>query len=157
MTAISTMATIQDFLAQRRLALVGLSTHPDHFSHAVFKELVAHGYDVVPVHPTASELEGRPVVHHLAELSEPVDAALIMTPAEHSAEAVQDALAAGVKRIWLHRGAGQGAVSEEALNLCENAQVALVPGECPLMFLREGSWVHRLHAWGRKVTGTWPE
>lgn len=156
MSAHSHIDTVRDFLAQRRIALVGLSSNPQDFSHSVYKDLVAHGYEVVPVHPTATELEGKPVFHSLREIPEPVDGAILMTPPQASAEVVRDAIAAGVRRVWLHRGGGQGAVSEEALRLCEEAHLDVVAGECPLMFLEDGSWIHRLHGWGRKVTGAYP-
>ena len=45
----ATRAAIDDFLAQKRLALVGLSRNPKSFSHTVYKELVDHGYEVIAV------------------------------------------------------------------------------------------------------------
>jgi predicted CoA-binding protein len=46
---------IEDFLAQKRIALVGLSRQPKDFSVMLFEELCRRGYDVVPVNPGAAE------------------------------------------------------------------------------------------------------
>ena len=56
----TTVDDVRDFLAQRRIALVGLSRNPKDFSHVVFREMSRRGYDMVPVNPAAGELEGRP-------------------------------------------------------------------------------------------------
>lgn len=154
----SSLAVIQEFLAQHRIALYGLAHDPAHFSHAVCQALLDAGHEPVPVNPGAAgqTLHGLPVHGSLAGLAPPVDAALVMTSAGHAAEAVRDALAAGVRRIWLYRAAGAGAVSDEALALCAEAGVQVVPGECPLMFLPDTSWPHRLHGWAQRIMGAAP-
>ena len=49
---------IDDFLAQRRLAFVGASSDPKEFSASVYRELKRHGYELVPVNPHATEVDG---------------------------------------------------------------------------------------------------
>lgn len=156
MTTKTPLATIQDFLAQPRLALVGLSRDPGHFSHTVLKELEARGIEVVAIHPSATQIAGRTCWPRLGEETGPVGGALIMTPALKSAGAVAEALAAGVPRIWLYRAGGKGAVTEEAIELCHEAGVPVVVGECPLMYLDKAAWFHKLHAWGKHVAGSYP-
>ena len=63
---------------------------------------------------------------------------------------MREALAAGVRRLWFHRGGGAGAVSDEALALCRAAGVAPVTGLCPYMALPDAGWFHRLHAFLRR-------
>ena len=48
--------TVQEFPGQRRLALVGSSNNPKSFSNTIYRELRRHGYEVVPVDPSAVEL-----------------------------------------------------------------------------------------------------
>lgn len=55
----ATIADVRDFLAQQRIALVGLSRDPKDFSHILFREMCNRGYDMVPVNPAASQLENR--------------------------------------------------------------------------------------------------
>ena len=148
---------VEDFLKQRRIALAGLSSREDHFSRYVDAELRARGYEVVVLRRDGEAVDERPAFASLVGLEPPVDGVLVMTPADASAGVVKDALAAGVRRIWLHRGGGPGSVSEEAVALAEAAGGRLVAGECPMMFLEDAAWFHRLHAFGKKVTGTYPD
>jgi predicted CoA-binding protein len=151
----SSMAFMQDFLAQKRLAVVGVSRKPEDFSRKLFGELRERGYEVVPVNPLADEIDGQRCFAHLQEIQPPVDGALLMTSPEASERVVQECVDAGVPRVWMYRAGGTGAVSPKALQFCEAHNIALVPGECPLMFLR-GSWFHRLHGVVRKITGKYP-
>ncbi len=48
---IPALETIEDFLAQKRIAMVGVSRHPKDFSADLFQELRRRGYDMVPVNP----------------------------------------------------------------------------------------------------------
>lgn len=158
MSSQTRMAAVQDLLGQPRLALYGLSHAPQHFSHAVLGELRARGHEVVAINPAhaGEEVDGLRLWGSLAQAGQAVDWALVMTPADHAAAAVRDALDCGLRRIWLYRGAGRGAVSDEALALCAQAGATVVPGECPLMFLRDTQWFHRLHGWLQKVGGNAP-
>lgn len=140
---------IDAFLASRRIALVGASTRPDAFSRQVMRDLVARGVDVVPVNPAADEIEGRRAFARVQDVSPPVEAALVMTSADRSADVVTDCADAGVRLVWLHRGAGPGAVSDEALARAEERGLELIGGRCPLMFLGEPGLTHPVHRFHR--------
>lgn len=152
----SNMATIQDFLAQKRIAVVGVSREEGHFSQQVFAELDQRGYDVVPVNPYAANVNGKPTYAHVQDIVPPVDAALIMTPPSVTDEVVHDCERAGVRRVWLHRGAGQGAVTPSAVEFCREHGIAVVDGECPFMFLPKTALVHRAHGFVRRISGHYP-
>jgi uncharacterized protein len=146
-----TVTAVQRFLACRRLAVVGVSRNPKDFSRGLFRELLARGYDVVPVNPAAGEIEGRRCFHGVAEITPPVEAALLLTAPARSADAVRDCLAAGVRRIWFHRGAGVGSVSAEALELCDAAGADAVPGACAFMYLPGAGVPHRIHGFFHRL------
>jgi predicted CoA-binding protein len=160
------MELAKAFLAERRFALVGVSRDPKDFSRAVLRELVKRGYDVVPVSPALAGavaggepagglVEGRVAVASLAGLAPPVTGALFLTPPRSTAAAVREAIAAGVGRIWLHRGGGPGAASPEALEACREAGLVPITGLCPFMALPDAGWFHRLHArFRREVRST---
>jgi uncharacterized protein len=143
------LSLAREFLGARRIALVGASRDPRDFSRAVMKELVARGYDVVPVNPAAGEIAGRAAFATVRDVVPAPEAALLMTPPSHTADAVADCLAAGVRKIWLHRGAGAGAASPEALALCRAAGVEPVTDLCPFMLLADVSRFHRVHGYFR--------
>ncbi|WP_441287994.1 hypothetical protein ACSRUE_39000 [Sorangium sp. KYC3313] len=58
--------------------------------------------------------------------------------------------------VWLHRGVGQGAVSAPAVQACQELGIRVIAGECPLMFLRNTGFVHRLHGFAKKIVGSYP-
>jgi predicted CoA-binding protein len=151
------LETIQDFLAQKRIAMIGLSRSPVDFSASVFKELCERGYDMVPVNPHAKELLGRKCFACVQDIEPPVDAALLMTPPQATEVAVRDCAEAGIRRVWMHRAGGAGAVSEKAVQFCQEHNIRVVPGECPLMFLPKAASVHRVHGFFRRITGRYPK
>lgn len=139
------------FLELSRIALVGVSRDPRDFSRMVLRELLERGYDPVPVNPALSEVEGRRCWARVGEVTPPVRGALLLTPPARSADAVRDCLAAGVRELWLHRGAGAGASSPEALGILQAAGVEPVTDLCPFMALSGAGWFHRVHGWFRGV------
>ena len=147
---------IEEFLSQKRIAVVGVSREPRHFSVALFEELARRGYDVVPVNPQASEVLGRQCFARVQDIQPPVDAALLMTPPAATDAVVKDCAAAGIRRVWMYRAAGQGAVSQPAVRFCQEHAIQVVPGECPFMFWRDAGAAHRIHGFLRKIFGQYP-
>ena len=148
---------IDDFLSGHRIAIVGVSTDAHDFSRGVLSELVGHGYDVVPVHPGVDEIDGRKAYARVQDVPGIVDGALLMTPPSASAQVVHDCADAHIPRVWMHRGAGSGAVSDEAVAFCREHGIEVVAGRCPLMFLgHPTAFVHRLHAGVLKLSGNFP-
>ena len=137
--------------------MVGVSRNPKDFTRTLFRELCERGYDVVPVNPNATEMDGVPCFPHVQDVAPGVDGALLVTNAAVSEEAVRECSAAGVRRIWLHRGGGSGAVSQGAVDFCEANGMAVVAGECPFMFLPDTGMVHRFHGFCRKLIGRYPK
>ena len=148
--------TIDDFLQGKRIAVVGVSRKSDDFSRLLYRDLKRFGYDVVPVNTETEEIEGTPCCGRVQDLPAPVDGVLLMTKPEVTDKVVRDCAEAGVKRIWMYRGAGRGAVSEAAVDYCVANGMEVVPGGCPYMFLSESSWIHHLHGFLLKITGRYP-
>ena len=124
----TTRADIDSFLGHHRIAMVGVSRDPKHFSRYVLNELRTRGYDVVPVNPSVSEVEGRPCFANVKAIQPPVEAALVMTPAPETIKVVDDCADAGIHEIWMHRGGGQGSVSQVAVALCRRKEYESLKG-----------------------------
>lgn len=146
----SRLDAAQQFLALKRVAFVGLSQDPKDFSRAVFRALAAAGHEWVPVHPSAQEIEGRRCFARLTEVTPPVEGAFLMVSPAHAGAVVQDAIAAGVKNLWFHRGGGAGVSTPELLAQCREKGITVVDGLCPFMALPRANWVHRLHGYFRR-------
>jgi uncharacterized protein len=148
---------IEDFLGQKRIAMVGVSRDPKHFSVALFEELCRRGYEMVPVNPKAPSIKGQHCFARVQDIQPPLKAALLMTPPEVTDTVVADCFAAGVTQVWMYRAGGKGAVSTKAIEFCKSKGMEVIPGQCPFMFLPGAAGVHRLHGFLRKITGHYPK
>ena len=154
--AVTSRALIDRFLDLDRIAVVGVSRDPKDFTRALFREIQKHCPEAVPVNPAAGEIEGRAAFARLTEVRPLVKGALLLTPPEVTDEVVRECVEAGVEMVWMHQGAGTGAVSPWAVGYCETHGVEVIAGECPFMFLPGSGWFHRLHGTIRKLTGKYP-
>jgi hypothetical protein len=148
---------IEDFLAQKRLAMIGVSRNPKDFSAVLFEELRKRGYEVIPVNPNATEVLCQHCFARIQDVKPPVDTVLLMTPSRSTDAVVSDCAEAGIKRIWMYRAGGKGAVSPRAVAFCHERGIRVVPGQCPYMFLPGSGGVHAFHGFIRKITGRYPK
>lgn len=152
----ASLETIEDFLAQKRIAMAGISRNPESFSVKLFEELCRRGYDIVPVNPNMAEVQGRQCFARMQDVRPSVGAALLMTSPGTTEIVVQDCAEAGIRRIWMYRAAGKGSVSAKAVAFCQRRGIRVVPGQCPFMFLPDTAGFHRFHGFIRKITGRYP-
>ena len=151
-----TLDTIEDFLRQKRIAMVGISSQPTDFSITLFEELSRRGYEIIPVNPNMTQVLERRCYARVQDIQPPVDAALLMTSPQVTDAVVRDCAEAGIPRVWMYRAAGKGAVSGRAVQFCRDRGIQVVPGQCPFMFLKDAAGGHRFHGWIRKITGRFP-
>ena len=157
MTTQTSLETIHEFLAQKRIAVIGVSRQPGSFSVMLFQELLRCGYDPVPVNPHTPNVLGHPCFAHVQEVAPPIKAALLMTSPHVTETVVEDCARAGIRLVWMHRGIGVGAVSSTAVTFCRAQGMEVIAGECPLMFLSASGGVHRIHGFWHKITGRYPK
>ena len=104
----------------------------------------------------AAEIEGVPCFSHLRDIRPAVDSVLLMTSPTVTSLVLRECVEAGIKRVWFYRGAGQGALTEGALQICHAHGIQVIPGECPFMFFDRTPWFHRFHGLVRKIVGAYP-
>lgn len=146
-------SVVDDFVAQQKLAVVGVSRQPKKFGTYAYKELRKRGYNVFPVNPQAETIEGDRCYPSLSALPERVDGVLIVVPPNQTEQVVHDAASAGIKRVWMQ----QGAASPAAIRTCAENGISEVHGECILMFAKPVVTFHRLHRWVWQVLGRLPK
>jgi predicted CoA-binding protein len=152
----TSLDVVEDFLAHQRVAMAGASRDPKNFTVHLLQELCRRGYDVVPVNPHVTAIDGRKCFARVQDIQPPVEAVLLMTSPKATESVVHDCAEAGINLVWMYRASGQGAVSAKAIEFCQHKGIRVVAGECPLMFLSDTGTVHRLHGWIRKLTGRYP-
>ena len=132
------------FLAERRIAVTGVSRHPEtHGANVVYKRLRGRGYEVFAVNPNADEAEGDRCYHDLRSIPDGVDAVVIATKPETAEETMHECVELGIKHVWMHRGPGAGSVSEAAADYGRQHGVAVIDGGCPCMFGPTADFGHK--------------
>jgi predicted CoA-binding protein len=135
---------VQDFLAQKSIAVVGVSDRRDTGCNAAYKRFKDNGYQVYAVNPRISQFQGAPCYPDLKSLPEKPDAVFLLTSPKVTDEVVQQCVDLGVKHVWMHclMGTKPGAmasstsVSPEAVRLCRENGITVIPGTCPNQFLQ---------------------
>jgi predicted CoA-binding protein len=129
----STPSKIQIFLAGQRFAVVGASTDRSKYGNKVLRCYKQNNMDVVPINPTASEVEGLTAYPDLASAPGKFDGVSIITPPPITERVVSDALRLGIKNIWMQ----PGAESESAIQAAEGEGANVIAhGPCILVSLR---------------------
>ena len=124
----------EEFLSHRRIAVAGVSRDEKQAANLIYRRLRDNGYEVFPVNPRAAEVEGDPCFASVVDIPGGVDGVVVVTPADAAVAVVADCVTAGVPRVWLHKGMGPSSVSEDAVALCHEHGIDVIPGACPNMF-----------------------
>jgi predicted CoA-binding protein len=150
------LETIEDFLAQKRVAIIGASRDPKSFSIMLLKEFVRRGYEVIPVNPKTSNVLGRTCYGRVQDIQPPVQGAIVLTSPQVTEATIAECAKAGIPRIWIYGANGKSNVSQKTLASCEEQGIQVIAGQCPFMFLSGSGGVHRFHGFVRKITGRYP-
>ncbi|TMM36381.1 MAG: CoA-binding protein [Actinobacteria bacterium] len=110
----------------RTIAVVGASRDPGKVAHSVPRQILRHGWRVIPVNPYATEIWGQPCYPTLADIPEPVDLVNVFRPSADTPEVAKQAVAIGAKALWLQ----QGIASTEARATAEAAGLDYVEDYC---------------------------
>lgn len=127
-------ADIAQLLTETRtIALIGASDRPDRPSYRVMRVLQDWGYRVLPVNPqiTGERVHGEYVWRELSQIGEPIDMVDIFRRPLAAGEAVDEAIAAGAKSVWLQIGV----INEDAAARAEAAGLKVVMDRCPAIDL----------------------
>lgn len=118
----------------RTIAMVGASDRPDRPSFGVMKFLVDRGYRVLPVNPqiTGEHVHGEYVWRELSQIGEPIDMVDIFRRPQAAGDAVDDAIAAGAKSVWMQLGV----INHDAAARAEAAGLKVVMDRCPVIEIR---------------------
>ena len=112
----------------RTMAVFGCSDRPDRPSYGVAAFLQRHGYRMIPVNPqiTGERVHGEFVWRDLGQIGVPIDIVDIFRRPIAAGEAVDQAIAAGAKAVWMQLGI----VNDEAAARAEAAGLKVVMDRC---------------------------
>ncbi len=124
------MKSIENFLAAKTYAVAGASNRQYKYGNKVFRALLASGRQTYPLNPAQGEIEGHQAYPSIADLPLVPEALSIITPPEVTRKVVAEAIAAGVKHIWMQPGAEDEQASETAreagINVIDDGSCILV-------------------------------
>ncbi len=134
---------VQDFLAQKRIAVVGVSDKRESGCNLAYRRFKEAGYTVYGVNPHQTTYEGAPCYPDLKSIPEKPDAVFILANPKVTDEIVQQCVDLGIKHVWMHcmmgtkpgSAAGMTSVSQDAVQACRDNGIQVIPGSCPNQFL----------------------
>ncbi len=154
---IKTPESVAAFLRGRRIAVAGVSRHSSQAANAVFRKLKSSGYEVFPINPKVSEVEGVRCYPDVAAVPGPLDGVVIATSPDVSVRIVRQCKDHDVRRVWFHRSFGHGSVSDEAVRECDAHRIDCIVGGCPLMFCEPIDFGHKCMRWWLQRQGRVPK
>jgi predicted CoA-binding protein len=146
----------EEFLAQDRIAVAGVSRDAKQPANLIYRRLRDTGHQVFPVNPNAETVEGDGCFPSVGAITGGVDGVVVVTTPEAAEQVVLDCAAAGVPRVWLHRGIGPGSSSDAAVALGHKHGISVIPGGCPNMFGATSDPGHRCLLAMLRMTGKVP-
>ena len=150
---------VHDFLAQKRIAVAGVSRANNHHPAAnlIYDRLKKTGHDVFPVNPHMQTFDGDRCYPDLQSIPGGVDGVVIVTRPEITRRIVHDCTDAGVRRVWMHQSMANGSsVSGEAVDYCRDHDISVIAGACPMMYGEGVDFGHACMRWFMKLTGGLP-
>jgi predicted CoA-binding protein len=135
---------VEDFLAQKKIAVVGVSDQRETGCNLAYRKFKEAGYEVSAVNPRIESFEGDPCYPDLGSVPEKPEAVFILTNPKITDQIVEQCVDLGIQHVWMHclmgtkpgLAASMTSVSEEAVRMCEENGIAVIPGTCPNQFLK---------------------
>lgn len=142
MAALDTL--VQDFLAQKNIAVVGVSDKRETGCNLAYTKFKEHGYNVFPINPRIASFNGDACYADLRSLPEKVEAVFILANPKVTEQIVEQCVELGIKHVWMHCMMGikpglaenMTSVSQPAVETCRANGIAVIPGACPNQFLQ---------------------
>jgi hypothetical protein len=153
----------REFLSQETIAVAGVSSTRPLPANTIYRTLRSQGHRVYAISATSSSFDGEPCYPSIQALPTTPDGVVIVTRPAVTLELVQQCVAAGVTRVWMHdmrgsrpkiaksSGEAMSSVSAEAVRLCQANGITVIPGCCPLQFV--GDIGHKCMRWMFQVMG----
>jgi uncharacterized protein len=160
MTPATLGSKVQDFLAQKRIAVAGVSRengrhHPA--ANLIYHRLKDTGHDVFAVNPHMQSFEGDRCYPNVQSITGGVGGVMIVTRPESTEQIVRDCRDAGVRRVWMHQSTQKGtSVSPAAVEYCHQHDITVIAGGCPMMYGDGVDLGHACLRWFLRLTGGLP-
>lgn len=160
MTATTLQAKVDDFLAQKRIAVAGVSRDTSHHpvGNLIYHRLKKTGHDVFAVNPNMETFEGDRCYPDVRSIPDGVDGVVIITRPDATERIVHDCGDAGIPRVWMHQSvSSKSSVSPAAVEYCREHGISVIAGACPMMYGPGVDFGHTCMRWMLRLTGGLPK
>ncbi|MDU4959597.1 MAG: CoA-binding protein [Sporomusaceae bacterium] len=133
---------VKEMLAQKRWAVYGASANPDKFGYRIFKTLKRYGYEVYPVNPRESAIDGDPCFASLSALPAVVEVVDFVVPPAVALQGLDECARLGIGRVWLQPGVNtpETVARAKQLGLAVVHQFCAIVESSKLAMLKEKRW-----------------
>jgi uncharacterized protein len=122
-------AKIDQFLTAPAFGVAGASDDKHKYGHKVYVCYLQHQHKAYPINPNVATVLGNPAYPTVSALPEKIESLSIITPPHVTDTVVDDAIAAGVKNIWMQ----PGAESQKAIAKAKEAGLNVISGGACLL------------------------
>jgi predicted CoA-binding protein len=122
--------------------MIGASSNPGRPSYGVMQALLRAGYEVIPVNPRETEIEGlpcHPSLEAAVAAAGPVDLVDVFRRPDQCVEHAREAVAVGARCLWLQLGIANA----EAARIAHEGGLSVVMDRCTIIEHRRlvaGGW-----------------
>ncbi len=148
-----TKKQINAFLEPKKLAIAGVSRNEKKFGGQIYKEMKKNGFDIAPVNPNISEINGSVCYKDITSIPDDYEHLLIITPSSASEELVNQAVKKKIKSIWIQ----QKSDTPESIKIAKENNIDLIHGKCIFMFAEPVASIHNFHRTLLKFFGKYPK
>jgi len=135
---------VKAFLAQKKIAVVGVSDRHETGCNLAYKKFKENGYQVFAVNPHLNMYDGEACYADLLSIPEKPDAVFILASPKVTEQIVNQCVELGIKHVWMHcmmgtkpgLASGMTSVSQPAVAICKTNGIQVIPGTCPNQFLK---------------------
>ena len=144
---------VQEFLGKKRIAIWGMEDSRLDPGKLVASKLRKQGIEIIAVNPKFTDDPPRRRASSLTGIDPPVEAVLVYVDRPQTMEAVDDCIAAKIPLVWLHDALSPGAGIPAAIDKLRSAGCAVIPGLCPMFYLRPVDPAHFCLKWILRLAG----
>ncbi len=144
---------VQEFLRKKRIAIWGVEDAKGDPGQMVVRKFREQGVEVMAVNPKFQDDYSHNRASSLTRINRPVEAVLVYVDRPQTMEAVDDCIAAKVPLVWLHDALSPGAGIPEAIDKLRLAGCRVIPGLCPMFYLKPVDPAHFCLRWILRFAG----
>ena len=120
-----------EMLVQKVWSVIGVTPNQQKFGYKIWKKLRQRNYEVYPINPKYTDVEGEKCYSTLKELPKKPDVVNFVVSPKVSLETLDIAKELGIKYLWFQ----PGTADEEVINRAENMGFEIVFHDCVLVAL----------------------